>query len=202
MAIRFTKKTREIIDYISKYDFITSKQCGQIFYSDNKFPIIQAQVKLRNIYESGIIKRFENGSSKELIYCTHNFRELNPHRLYLMNLYAYISSKYEVVRFDIEPSWGISRRRSDGHIIIKKRDGAMIGILVEVDLFHQTSQQKLDELFSSNEVQHLYVNEYNVEGYYPSVLIVNATGNTSLKSKEEYDIVCTDFDFKGLEDIL
>lgn len=92
------------------------------------------------------------------------------------------------------------KKRNDAHIILSKEDGTKIGLLVEIDLFHQTSKDKLNCLYESNEVQQWYRDNYDIE-YYPSVLIVNETGRSNIKNTE-YDIVCTDFNFNGLSDIL
>lgn len=200
MAVRMTKVTRMILDHIYKYGFITAKQCSQIYYKNNKQGLIQAQVKLKNLYEAKIIKRRTSQSSNEYVYINDSRKVLSQHSMYLMNLYAYLYNKYEILYFGLEENWSISRKRNDAHIILSKEDGTKIGLLVEIDLFHQTSKDKLNCLYESNEVQQWYKDNYDIE-YYPSILIVNETGRSNIKNTE-YDIVCTDFNFNGLSDIL
>ena len=55
--MRFTKNTRQILDFIDEYRFITAKQCANIFYKGRKLPLIQAQKKLKLLYDNGVIKR-------------------------------------------------------------------------------------------------------------------------------------------------
>lgn len=201
MPVRFTKTTRLILNHIQTFGFITNKQCALIYYKNNKQSLVQAQVKNRQLFESGYIKRYENPTTRELIYCSDTSKEISEHKIITMNLYAYIMNKYEVIHFKLEPSWGVSKRRSDAHIIFKKENNETIGLLLEVDLFHQTTKFKLDELYKSGEVQQFYEDEYKVSNYYPSTLIINALGKGNIKNTE-YDIVYTDFNFNGLSDIL
>lgn len=199
MSIRFTKKVRDILEHINTYGFITNKQCALIYFKGSKQPYIQAQTKMKLLYDNNIVKRTEYKLNREYVYSI-NKEEISDHRMYLMNLYAYLYSKFEIIYFKVEESWQC-KKRNDAHIIIKKNNGDMVGILCEIDLYHKTGQDKLDKMYESGEVHQWYKTNYDADGYYPSVLIVNSSGKTTIKSKQ-YEVVAVDFDFNGLDSIL
>lgn len=199
MSIRFTKKVRDILEHINNYGFITNKQCALIYFKGAKQPYIQAQTKMKTLYDNGIVKRTECKLNREYMYSIDK-EEISDHRMYLMNLYAYLYSKFDIIYFKVEESWQC-KTRNDAHIIIKKDNGDMVGILCEIDLYHRTGQEKLDKMYESVEVQQWYKVNYEAEGYYPSILIVNSSGKTTIKS-DQYEVVAVDFDFNGLDSIL
>lgn len=199
MSIRFTKVVRLIMEHISKYGFITNKQCEKIFYKDSRQPYVQAQVKMKLLFDSGVVKREFNTFTNEYIY-SYDGKLPSYHRLYMMNLYAHLYSKYEVLYFKTENEWMNGKRRNDGHVIFKRDDGTTIGLLVEIDINHATNQNKLDSIYNSLDVQQWYSENYGVD-YYPSILIINATGRTNIKS-DEYTVICCDFDFNNLIELL
>lgn len=198
MSIRFTKKVRLILDHINKYGFITNRQCAAIFYKGNKQALLQAQTKMKLLFDNGIVKRDEFRLTKEFVYMNET-KTVSDHKMYVMNLYAYLYNRFDIKYFKYEQSWNC-KKRNDAHIIIEKHD-AFIGILCEIDLFHKTSQEKLDVLYRSGEVQQWYSDNYNIQEYYPLILIVNGNSKTTLKSND-YDIESVDFDFTGLDNLL
>lgn len=199
MSVRFTKKVRLILDHINKYGFITNRQCASIFYKGNKQPLLQAQTKMKLLYDNGLVAREEFRMTKEFMYM-NEVKIVSDHKMYVMNLYAYLYNKFDIKYFKYEESWRISKKRSDAHIILEK-DDSIIGILCEIDLFHKTGQNKVDLLFETGEVQAWYEENYKLADYYPLILIVNGNGRTCLKS-DLYDIEAVDFDFNGLYELL
>ena len=192
--MRFTKNTRQILNFIDEYRFITAKQCANIFYKGRKLPLIQAQKKLKLMYDNGIIKRNQDKYTKEYIY-SFDGNVPNNHKLYLIDLYSYLYNRYEVVYFNTEEIWNISKRRNDGHIIIEK-DGSLIGILIEIDINHITNKAKTDSIYNSGEVQYWYEQNFGVP-YFPSFMIVNASGKSRIHS-EYYEVIATDFTLESL----
>lgn len=199
MSIRFTPKVRAILNHIGTYGFITNKQCSLIYYKNAKQAYIQAQTKMKVLYDNGIVKRTEYKLNKEYIYTIED-KQVSDHAMYVMNLYAYLYNKFDVLYFKPEESWNC-KKRNDAHIIIQKDDGETMGILCEVDLFHKTGKEKLDIMFKSGEIQNWYKVTYGIEDYYPSILIVNSNGKTNISSND-YQVVATDFDFTGLNYML
>lgn len=199
MSIRFTAKVRQIINHIGEYGFITNKQCAMIYYKDSKQPYLQAQTKMKLLYDNDVVKRYEYKLNKEYIY-TVDDKQISDHKMYVMNLYAYLFKNFDVLYFKPEASWNC-KKRSDAHFIIRKENGDTAGILCEVDLYHKTGKEKLDILYKSGELQTWYKSNYGAEGYYPTILIVNNNGRSNISS-QEYEVICTDFDFEGLDSIL
>ena len=192
--MRFTKNTRQILNFIDEYRFITAKQCANIFYKGRKLPLIQAQKKLKMMCDNGVIKRKQDKFTKEYIY-SFDGNVPNNHKLYLIDLYSYLYNRYEVVYFNTEEIWNISKRRNDGHIIIEK-DGSLIGILIEIDINHITNKAKTDSIYNSGEVQYWYEQNFGVP-YFPSFIIVNASGKSRIHS-EYYEVIATDFTLESL----
>lgn len=199
MSIRFTTKVRDILNHINEYGFITNKQCALIYYKGAKQSYIQAQTKMKLLYDNGVVKRTEYNLNKEYVYSLDE-KQISDHRMYVMNLYAYLYSKFNVLYFKPEASWSC-KKRNDAHFIIQKDNGDTIGILCEVDLYHKTGKEKLDTMYKSGEIQNWYKINYEIEDYYPSILIVNSNGKSNISSKD-YQVVSTDFDFNGLDNIL
>jgi hypothetical protein len=199
MSIRFTKKVRLILEHINNYEFITNRQCALIYFKGAKQPYIQAQTKMKLLYDNDIVKRTEYKLNKEYVYSI-NEEHVSDHRMYLMNLYAYLYNKFDIMYFKTEESWQC-KKRNDAHIIIKKDNGDMVGILCEIDLYHKTGQEKLDIMYDSGEIHQWYKVNYGAEDYYPSILIVNSSGKTNIKT-DKYEVVAVDFDFNGLDKLL
>lgn len=193
------KNTLKLRDYLDIYGFITANQCKNLLFGANKQGLQEAQRKLRKMYEGKVVKRYRHYTTKEYVYYVGKNDNISDHKLILMDLFSYIMGRYEVLYSQLEPMWAISNKRNDGHIIFDK-DGSTIGLLVEVDLFHQTSQRKLDALYNSDEVQEFYARLFGAK-YYPSVLIMNRKGVTDKRS-EEYDVICTDYKMHGFSDLL
>lgn len=196
--MRFTKNTRQILDFIDEYRFITAKQCANIFYKGRKLPLIQAQKKLKMMCDNCVIKRKQDKFTKEYVY-SFDGNVPNNHKLYLIDLYSYLYNRYEVVYFNTEEIWNISKRRNDGHIIIEK-DGDLIGILIEIDINHITNKAKTDSIYNSGEVQYWYEQNFGVP-YFPSFIIVNASGKSRIHS-EYYEVIATDFTLESLCEML
>ena len=196
--MRFTKNTRQILDFIDEFRFITAKECANIFYKGRKNPLIQAQKKLKMMCDNGVIKRKQDKFTKEYVY-SFDGNVPNNHKLYLIDIYSYLYNRYEVVYFNTEEIWNISKRRNDGHIIIEK-DGDLIGILIEIDINHITNKAKTDSIYNSGEVQHWYEQNFGVP-YFPSFIIVNASGKSRIRS-EHYEVIATDFTLESLCKVL
>ena len=126
MSIRFTQKVRAILNHIGTYGFITNKQCEMIYYKGCKQPYIQAQTKMKSLYDNGVVKRSEYKLNKEYIYTVED-KQISDHAMYVMNLYAYLYNKFEVVYFKPEASWQC-KKRNDAHFIIQKEDEQNMGI--------------------------------------------------------------------------
>lgn len=198
MSNNMNEKTLNILAHIQKYGFITACQCANIFYKDNKQALTMAQRKLKSLFQSKLIDRYKDRISGSFIY-THKKSTISQHDITIMDLYSYIFNKYQVEYFKKECSWPDTKRRSDAHIIFE-RDDVLVAYLVEVDLYHSTSQRKLDEMFNKGEIHQWYRDNYSEE-FYPDVLIINATASTKNKS-DEYNIKCLNYNLDDIDNVL
>lgn len=202
MAVRLTKKTRQLLDIANEYKFITAHICARMIYKGKSQSLFQAQRKLKMLYDEGLLTRYEHPETKEYIYqITGKKMEIDDHRRYAMELYSRIYElAEEVIYFKIEETWQSCKRRSDAHIIFRIKDDT-IGMLVEYDKFHKTSIKKLEDIYNSGEVQEWYSEHYSVEDYFPTYCVITLLGNTNYKS-DNWDCVALDYSFSNLESIL
>lgn len=199
MAIRYTKTTRDIINFIKEYGFITTKICSNIFYNGNKNPYHQARVMLNKLYNNGDLKRYECETTKEYIYQITT-KYIYDHKKFILDLYSRIYTMCNSIEyFKIEELWEISKRKNDGHIIYKK-DGKIKTFLIEFDKYHKTSKNKLNQIYESQEVQEWYKNRYGKE-HFPNIIIITPIGVSNVDS-DNYNVIDLDYSFNGLESIL
>ncbi len=189
---RTTKANRLILEHIETFGFITVRQCQNIIYKDNKCSDVRARKKLKEMFDKGYIKKQKNSITSEYIY-TLKEESISRHKYILMNLYSVIYSKNKcIIYFRMEELWKGCNKKSDAHIIYQTYDNRKIGMLVEVDIFHFTTQDKLDKIYRSGDVEDWYKANFNSD-YFPQILILNNKGKTKLES-DDYDILCTSID--------
>lgn len=194
---RFTKKTREIMNFIEEYGFITIAICSRVFYKNNRNSYTQAQVKLRTLYNDGELQRYVHTITKEYIYQIKQ-KEVSDHRKYIMEFYSRMYEySDEIIYFKLEET--IGNRRCDAHMIYVK-DEINTGILIEFDKFHRTPKSKLDEIYESGSIQQWYKDNYG-ECYFPSFVVITAMGVKKMKS-DNYEIIGLDYNFSKLEELL
>lgn len=200
MSIRYTRKTREILTFIQEYGFITTKVCSKVFYKGNANSYTQARVILNKLFKNGDLKRYSHEATKEWIYQTEK-KIIDPHRKAMIDLYSEIFLLADSIDyFKVEATWSISNRRSDAHIIFTK-DNIQNAFLVEYERFHCTSQKKADEIYNSGEVQEFYKDKYDIDNYFPNVLIISPLGTSKLSS-DVMNIVNIDYSFMGISSLI
>ena len=145
--IRYTQKVRNILNFIDKYGFITSKICANLFYKDNKYKIDMARRTLNKLVNNKDIISNTSCFGKELIY-QFNKNIVSEHRYALLNLYSEINC-----------------------------------IVNNIEYF------KL--------VQQWYSNRYEINNYFPIVMIVNYSGKVNQNS-DNFNIIALDYDFTDL----
>lgn len=200
--IRYTKKVRDILHFIDKYGFITTKICGSFFYKDNKFQLDMARRVLNRLVTNKDIKRYKDRYGKELVY-QFNKEFVSDHNYYLLNLYAEINNIVtKIDYFSLERTWTLTNRRSDGHIVFHNTiNGENIGkgYLVEFDKYHKTNPiEKYNQICDSGEVQEWYKEEYDFNNYFPDVIIINYSGRVVKSDREDFNIIGLDYNFSDL----
>lgn len=201
MGIRYTKVTREILNFIEDYGFITINICSSIFYKNNKQRYNQARVKLKNLYDNKVLKRWEHPYSGEYIY-QFDSKRISDHAKYMLDLYAAVNLLVDKIDyFKLEEPWMGNARRNDAHIVYIK-DDYLGAFLVEFEKYNTTSVKKIDEIFESNEVQEWYKERYG-DYFFPTILLVTPTGRSKCKSEtDKWESTSINYNLDGLEDIL
>ncbi|WP_297993878.1 hypothetical protein [uncultured Clostridium sp.] len=199
--MRFTKTTKEILNFINKFGFITATICSRTILKGQKLAYISSCRKLRNMYEDKILKRYTFLESKEYIYQVEK-KQIGIHQKILIDLYSKIFELVDEVLFfnPKETSWRTAKRKSDGHIIYRINKD-IYSLLIEIDYTHATSQKKLMDIYQSGEVHEWYKNNYNTDNYFPSFLIVSLLGDTKYENVP-FTYNTLDFEFTNIEQIL
>lgn len=200
MGFRYTKATRNIINFINDYGFITINVCADIFYKGKSNPIHQARVKLSTLADNNVVTKYrlENG---EYLFQTVS-KNISEHRRYMVKLYGYLYRNFDIEYFKLEEVWKVSNKRSDAHIIVHNGE-RRVGLLIEFEHYHNTKKDKLDEIYNSNEVQQWYMDKYNVS-YYPITIMITPSGNCKIVNCDdlEYCVFGTNYKFDGLADMI
>lgn len=200
--IRYTKKIRDILNFIDKYGFITTRICANLFFKDNKYKIDLARRVLTRLVNNKDIIASKDVYGKELIY---QFKKntVSDHKYALLNLYSEINCLVNSIEyFKLEESWKMSSKRSDAHIIVTTNINNEVqfkSFLIEYDKFHKTNpNDKYNEIYNSNEVQEWYKTNYDIDDYFPDVIIINYNGKTEQSTNENFNIVGLDYNFTDL----
>lgn len=197
--MRINQNTKDILSFIEKYGFITAKFCSRIIYKNCKQSYNLASRKLLKMEQSKLLQRYLD-SSNEYIYQI-NKKHITAHKYYLIDFYSRLYERVDSVElFEVERSWGISKKRNDGFIIYKNRD-SFYSLLIEIDYSHFTSKEKLNSLYESKEVQKYFNDNYSVQDYFPTVVVVSMLGNTKYKDVE-FDYLSLDFNFTNIDKII
>lgn len=193
--MRINEKTKDILSFVEKYNFITAKICSRIIYKDNSQSYQLASRKLRKMEQGGLLQRYAD-ISNEFIYQI-NKNHITPHKYYLIDFYSRLYEKVDSVElFEIERSWKVSHKRNDGFIIYKNGD-SFYSLLIEVDYSHFTSKDKLDSLYESKEIQKYFKDKYGIDDYFPTVVVISMLGNSKYKDAE-FDYLPLNFAFTDI----
>lgn len=197
--MRINEKTKEVLSFIEKYGFITAKICSRTIYKGYKQNYQLASRKLRKMEQGRLLQRYLDNSN-EYIYQI-NKKHITPHKYYLIDFYSKLYEKVDSVElFEVERLWKVSKKRNDGFIIYKNGD-SFYSLLIEIDYSHFTSKEKLESLYESKEIQKYFKNNYDIEDYFPTVVIVSMLGNSKYKDVE-FDYVSLDFNFTNIDILL
>lgn len=195
-----TKSTRDVLNFINDYGFITADICADIVYKNKSQAYNQASRKLKSMWDNKLIKRYRAYDSKKYIYVKSLEKKVSLHDQIIMKFYSKVYSLVDSIDyFKKEERWLNGVYRTDAHIIYTK-DNRIRCYLVEVDVTHSTSQRKYDDIFQSNCVQKWYKDKYETE-VFPRLLIISINGATKIKSSQ-YKVYSTNYDLLGLETLI
>ena len=190
--------SKDIKFFIEDFGFITTYIAANVIYKNKTFPRNQARRKLKDMNDKKQIKRFKS-SSGEYIY-TNDFKSnISAHKKVLIELFSFIyNQSKDVEYFKIEEPWMNNKYRSDGHIIYLDNDNYLKSFLIEIEFYHKTDKKKYIDIYESGEVQQWYYKKYDIDNYFPSIIIINQSGI----KKFDYtftDIISCNYKFEGLE---
>lgn len=200
--IRYTKKTREILNFIDKYGFITSKICANIFYKNNKYGLTQARDTLNRIAKNGDIVVSSNTKEygREQIY-QFTKKLVSKHDYYILNFYSKVYSLVDKIdEFHLEQHWMGGKRRSDGLIVFTNIVDDVEykkAYFIECDFTHKTDKEKYIEIYDSGEVQAYFKKVYDNE-IFPSVIQIAYSDKASIESNGNFDVIGLDYDCNNL----
>lgn len=168
MGMYITDRDKQILKFIENYGSITINQAANMFFCNYKYAYDQAKRRLRIMYQNRIVKRFKADIHAEVQYYFNQPQK--PHRAKLLDVYTNLNSIGNVTSFKKELRIECQNkiRKIDGFLELEietDEEVAMYPILIEIDYTHNTSLNKLKEIYYSNYFQ----DKYDV---FPTVLII------------------------------
>lgn len=192
--IRYTQKTRDILNFIDKYGFITCKICSNIFYKNVKYGLTQSRATLDRIVKNGDIIANKQEYGREKFY-QFSKKVVPKHDYYILNLYGEINKLVNTVEeFHLEQHWIGGKRRSDGLIVVGvniDKEYYSRPFFIECDFTHKTDKDKYNEIYEDGEVQEKY-------GLFPDVIQLAFTDKPTIESNGEYKVIGLDYNFTNL----
>lgn len=149
-----TSRDKKIIKFMENTSLGLTINQAALMYWPKKFGYDYARLRLRKLWERGVLKRYTNDYSDELIY----YFEKKPsfHKNAILNVYAnFVSAGYNITHFKSEQPWMNGKYISDGFLIAENDKEIRIAI-IEVDHSNITNMKKYEDLFESGELQDQY----------------------------------------------
>lgn len=164
MGVYLSDRDKLILNFIEQYGGITINQAANMFFSKYKYGYDQARRRLRTMYQNKVVKRFKADTNSEVQYYFNKPNSI--HKSKLLDVYTTLNNIGNVVEFQRELK--IGNRKIDGFIEFEVEDQECIStypLIIEVDYTHNTSLEKLKEIYYSNYFQADYDS-------FPSVLVI------------------------------
>lgn len=170
----------KILIYLEKFDFITNQQCANIFYSNSKYALQEANRTLNKLVKAKLIKVKKTQGMKNIYYTQKPITRIHP--ILLMDLYSmFIKNGFEINYFAKEVNFGI--KVPDGVLeYTNPQNEKIVPLLIEIDCFNKTKVKKLEELYDSNVVQKYYLKRYKAP-IFPNVVILSNTQRNDYSDK-------------------
>ena len=165
----FKARDREILNFVQNYGSITINICAKLFFKDANNCKDLARKRLRILYDSNYLKKYQEHINTEAIYYIN--KPLKPHALKLLDVYAELSTMGKVIKFKKEYKVECKNktRKLDAFIELEVEDEEYITIypiIIEIDYSHVTSWEKARDIYESNYFQTQY------DGVFPTLIIV------------------------------
>lgn len=196
-----SKKDKQILNYIYEHNSITIKQCSKVIFTGNRCAYDQSRKQLRRLYKEKAIARYRASMTDEVVYYIST--RLGVHELQLLNVYAELigkGAKVETFHKKYRIYTNNKKYREIDALIELTYNDYFIPLIVEIDYSHNTSIDKLEEIYQSNHFQNKY-REID-DNIFPLIVICRPVVEKSLSNDNELQILYTDFDLKNLDEVL
>ena len=187
---------KSIQHYIQDNNFITIKQCQNIFFSNSKFAYQEAQRLLNKMTKANLIKSFKTVTG-ENAYSGKKLK-LSYHSIMKMNIYSmFIKSGFDIVYMSKEPV-NFSIKRADIMMdIANPNSEKMYPLFIEVDNYNDTNIKTIEKLYDSEQVQNYYQQRYGMR-IFPAVLII--TNRIKKDYSDKFKIIYLDHNLSEFND--
>lgn len=197
-----TTRDKEILKYVEKYKSITITQCSKLFFRKNKESYYQARKRLGILYKNKHLKKYRYDYKSETIYYMN--KKLSYHDLKVFDIYAELINigatiKNFTTKYKIPTLEGKKKYREADALLEVEYQGYFYPILLEIDMHHFTSKNKLMDIYNSNHFQEKYKNLG--EDIFPTILILRPYIPTTLFTTNLFDYYVMEFDNYNLSKI-
>ncbi len=164
-----TTRDLRVIDFINEFKVASTSTIAKLFFPS----LVVCQRRLKYLFDNKELKRMRESLNNEYIYFKKRPKQLK-HSLTVTEFYKYLSSKYDIVNFKIEPVLGDIR--PDAVFGYTKNGKGYIGLL-EVELSNKGfNYMKYEKFYSSERYKEFFPTM-------PSVFVVGDKAKIPSNSK-------------------
>ena len=185
--MRLMQRDESIIDFIKNIGVVETNVISELFFNGS---LRSCQKRLTLLYECGYIKRTRKDIYSSYIYYLGKQKKQMDHNLYLSHLYLQLIKRdYEILKY--KGATKLNNVICDGIFIIRKKDGAIFILLLEIEKQLQPiTLQKYCKLYSNKDA-------FTALGFpiAPKVLLLSNKQNISTKDLN-YELIISRLDFE------
>jgi hypothetical protein len=193
------ERDKNILRHIEKYKSITLTQCSKIFYRNHKQAYYQARKRLSILYKNKYLKKYRKDPRSETIYFLN--KHLSYHDLKVFDIYADLINMGADILF-FKTKYRInnpSGYREIDALIECKYNGYFYPIILEIDMSHFTTIEKLNDIYNSKHFQDKY--KKLAPDIFPTVLIFRPYLPLDPLHSDLFDILVMQFNNYSLESL-
>lgn len=193
-----TDRDYKILNFIEQNKGITISQCSKIFYHGHKFAYQEAWRRLKQLETHNYIQHYTFPNTNELIYCfdNTNTKAISYHSFTILNFYAELYANNAKVLFYKNELKFSTGKKCDAYFEIEFNN-SIIPIILEIDFTHNTSIEKYEDIFNTNELQNSFIERFG-ENYNIFPLVVIITYATIRKYNGFINYTLLPFNFNDL----
>lgn len=189
-----TERDRDIIKWIENYKLITIEQCGYIFFNRSYEGARRRLLQLEKNYNK--IKSYRLKETNEKVYYIQ--RKSSYHNVLVINyVKSIVKNGGSLIDLKLTPKYLEGKIIPDAFLIFEY-DNKVYFTLLEVDLFHETSNSKMqtyEELYKSLELQDICC------GKFPIIVIAKDSVRLRYNSSN-FPVVYMDLQYRNISSLL